>query len=198
MTNEQRQVLLGTIIGDGCLFKCDAGRNYRMNLAHSRKQKEYFLMKYDILKSIDFLRLENFTERTWTDKRTGNEYSEVRLQTKVSQQLTELYPVWYKNKKKIIPENEIFQLDELGLAVKYYDDGCYLSGRGCCISMCDYDDESLRNFRIFLLKKFDISTSVHKGNLLYIPKREVPKLQKIVQRYATPDVLYKLGELLET
>jgi len=198
MTNLQRQILLGTIIGDGCLFTSKANTNYRMNLAHSLKQKDYFMMKYNVLKTIDFLRLENYRERTWTDKRTHNEYSEIRLQTKVSTELTELYSVWYKDGKKIIPEKEIFQLDDLGLAVKYYDDGFILNSGGCSFSMCDYDDESIKNFRLFLLKKFDISTTVHRRKNVYVPKKESIKLKGIVTQHGTIDVLYKLGELLET
>ena len=190
--NEQQyQVLIGTVIGDGCLFTGKNNRNYRMNLAHSLKQREYFLYKYNVLK--DLINTKP-TQRTWRDKRTNNTYSEIRFQSKTNPLYTELYNTWYANGKKIIPKDEIFKLNEIGLAIKYFDDGFYNSNGAYSISMCDFDNESIKNFRILLMDKFNIDTNVHKSKYIYIPKRFSLKFKDIVIPYATNDVLYKLGE----
>ena len=45
----QEEVLIGTIIGDGSLIRQNkTAVKCRMSLAHSMKQKEYFLKKYEI------------------------------------------------------------------------------------------------------------------------------------------------------
>ena len=49
---EQEEVLIGTIIGDGCLFRSSKGSKRRLSLAHSLAQKEYFMAKYNALESL--------------------------------------------------------------------------------------------------------------------------------------------------
>ena len=190
--NYQKQILLGTVIGDGCLFKAKANINYRMNLAHSLKQEIYFNMKYNVLK--DLVNSEP-KKRSWIDKRTLKTYSEIKLQSLTNPLFTKLYHIWYKDGKKIIPKKEIFELDELGLAIKYFDDGHARVDKNYNISMYDYDKVSIENFRYFLLKKFNIETSLQSRNNIYIGKQSRDKFKSIIKKYATSDVLYKLGEL---
>lgn len=190
----QKQILIGTIIGDGCLFTGKYARFHRINLAHSIKQKKYFMMKYEIIKD---LVLSEPKESVEHDKRTNKNYYSIRLQSKASPLYTELYNVWYKDKKKVILLNEIEKIDKLGLAVKYFDDGSFIRNAGN-IAMNDYDFESVDNFRKVMYKKFNILTTLQKRKNIYIPKKEFINFKEIIMPYATSDVLYKLGELLET
>ena len=182
------EVLTGTIIGDGCIFKGKLNINCRMNLAHSLKQKEYFMKKYEILKSV--IKTDP-KERTWIDKRTKKEYSEIRFQSKTSEEFTRLREYWYKNGKKIIPKNSLDVMGETCLAVKYFDDG-YLTRGAYSISMNDYDEDSIKNFRLWLLDRFNINCSLHKKGVLYIKKNESYKLTPIISKFATQDVMYKV------
>ena len=187
----QKQVLIGTVIGDGCLFAGKYARFHRMNLAHSLKQKEYFMMKYKILKNLILSEPKECVEH---DKRTDKDYYSIRFQSKSSPLYTDLYNVWYKDKKKIIPLDEIKKMNELGLAIKYFDDGNILRNAGN-IAMNDYDLDSIENLRAVLYEKFNIKTTFQKSKTIYIPKKEFINFKNIILPYATSDVLYKLGRI---
>ena len=194
LTHEQEQVLIGTIIGDGCIFKCKKARFHRMNLAHSLKQEKYFMMKFNILEPI----VKTLPKkRTWTDARTNNEYHEIRLQSLTDKMFSSLYAQWYYGGKKILNLENLQKIDALGLAIIFFDDGYFLRGGGY-ISMNNFDIKSIENFQLFLLSKFGLETKIHKGGFLYFKRKVFPKLKAIIRPFATPDVLYKLGELLES
>lgn len=191
-TSEEEEVLLSCIMGDGCLFKNKENINYRMNLAHSEKQKEYFLMKYEAVKEfigVDYKFVSQF------NKKTNKTYYAYKFQSKVNPYFTIMYDKWYKNGKKIMPSDIKKVLTPKLLAYKFFDDG-FLTVSGFSISMDDYDKESVSNYRNAILENFGIETNIHKGGkVIYIPSSQKEKFKKLVIPYATKDVLYKLGEL---
>src|SRR5699024_7944426 len=65
-TEEQEKVFISMFIGDGAIYKSEGNKNYRVNLAHSDKQKDYFLMKYNKVK--DFIGVEYFKESQFHKK----------------------------------------------------------------------------------------------------------------------------------
>ena len=79
----------------------------------------------------------------------------------------------------------------------FFDDGFKTRGT-YCIAMNNFDRESINYFRMILLNKYENETTIHKDNTLYIRAKSKNKFKEIVKKYATKDVLYKLGELLET
>lgn len=192
-TNEQLQILIGTIIGDGCLFKDGNGAKHRINLAHCLEQREYFYSKYLILK--DLIRSEPFTQ-TQQHQKTGKTHSCVKFQSRVNELYTDLYNEYYKDGKKVLTDENVAALGWQGIAVKYFDDGNYIRGAGA-ISMCNYSAESIATFQNLLLKKFGIETTIQKNGVIYIKKSSFQKFKENIIRYATSDVLYKLGELPE-
>lgn len=190
ITKKEEEAIIGNIIGDGCIFKDTRGKHYRMNLAHSLHQKEYFMKKYEILKRL----IKNYPkERLWIDKRTNKEYGEIRYQTISNVIFNNFYNTWYKNGKKIIPYSELNKINETVISIKYFDDGSFIRDAGY-IAMNNYDEESISNLRYVLENKFNILTTIHKNKQIYIPRKEFKKFIEIVKPFATSDVLYKLGE----
>jgi hypothetical protein len=51
VSKKQREILIGTILGDGYLQKTGK-RNARLKLEHSEKQKDYIFWKYEELKNL--------------------------------------------------------------------------------------------------------------------------------------------------
>lgn len=191
-TSEEEEVLLSCIMGDGCLFKSKENINYRMNLAHSEKQKEYFIRKYEAVKDfvgVDYKFVSQF------NKKTKKTYYAYKFQSKVNPYFTRMYDKWYKNGKKIMPSDVKEVLTPKLLAYKFFDDG-YLNVSGYSISMDDYDIGSVSNYRNAMLENFGIETNIHMGGKkIYIPSSQKEKFKNLVIPYATKDVLYKLGEL---
>ena len=194
VTTLQNEVFISMAIGDGCIFKGEGNTNYRMNLAHCEKQKGYFLEKYNIIKNfigVDYKFYSNL------DRRTGKVYNHYRIQTKANPYFTRLYERFYKDGKKIIPSSLADDMTPRILAYKYFDDGNKIRDAHQ-IAMNDFDDKSIINFRSILLEKFGIGSTLQAGGTVYIPKKYSQDFIRIVKPFATSDVLYKLGELMET
>lgn len=190
----QEQVLIGTIIGDGCIFKGKGNVNFRMNLAHSFKQKQYFMYKYNILKNLKFKKPKIEKE---VHIKTNKEYTCIKTQSLTNPLFTELYGIWYKDGKKVIPKSQLNKIKDLAIAIVFFDDGSKTES-SYQISMSNYDIESINNFRILLFEKYGIETNLHKNKNVYIKAISKDKFKNMIKKYATSDVLYKLGELLET
>lgn len=188
-TKSEEDVLISLAIGDGCIFKSKASKNYRVNLAHSKKQKYYFLEKYEQIKN--FIEVDYFIE-TQEHSKTGNKHTCYKFQTRVHPYYTKLYNKFYRNGKKIIPDDFESIVNEKILAYKYFDDG-YKVRKAFSISMHDYDEESVNVFQRALYKVFDIkSTLQNEGRIIYIPVKESNKFRNIISKYATQDLHYKL------
>ena len=188
-TQLQKEVFISAAIGDGAIYKSNKNINYRMNLAHSDKQKHYFLMKYNIVK--DFIGTEYFRE-TQFHKRANKEYHCYKFQSKVNPFFTKLRERFYKDGKKIIPKDLERDITPRVLAYKFFDDG-HKTTSGYSISMDDYDGASTENLRMIMKDKFDIKTNIHDGGKkIYIPASERYKFKNIISPFATKDLHYKL------
>lgn len=187
-TKNQEDVLTSLAIGDGCIYKSKGNKNYRMNLAHSQKQKYYFLEKYNQLKS--FIETDYFIE-TQTHSKTGNKHTCYKFQTRVHPYYTEMHKKFYDNGKKIIPENFSEILNEKIIAYKYFDDGHKMTS-GYSLAMHDYDKESIEILKKAILKNFAIECNIHGEKSIYIPSIYRNEFTKILLKYATKDLEYKL------
>lgn len=184
----QKQFLLGNIMGDGYIYRSTEGSKYRMNLAHSLKQKEYFLFKYEELK--DLIK-SDYKESCKLDKRTGKEYCEIRFQTRVNDIYTDLYKKWYRDGKKIMTKDLLEECGEIALAIKYFDDGSKTKS-GYSIALNDYDDESIEAFACWLLEKFGIKSNIWSNKYVYINKANSEKFKEIISFVKCSDVQYKI------
>src|SRR3989344_1626241 len=112
-TSEQRSVVVGNILGDGCLCENWSKTNYRLQVGHSIDQKQYIMWKYSVLQN-------------WilTKPRFYARNNSLTIQTISHPELTSLHEMFYKEKKKIIPEQiESFLKDPLIMAVWFMYDG---------------------------------------------------------------------------
>ena len=184
----QHDYFVANAIGDGCIFKSKANTNYRMSLAHSLKQKDYFLHKYNAV--LDFINVQ-YSFVSEYHKVREKVYTCIKYQTKVNPYFTELYGKWYENGKKVIKKEYVKEINDRVLALKYFDDG-YKTKSAYYIAMDDYDEESLKVFMKHLLDNFDIPSNLHKRNRVYIESKHKDKLTVILKKYATEDVMYKI------
>lgn len=185
LTKFQRSVLIGTILGDGHLRISNI--NAYGDFAHSLKQKEYALNKYDILKNICFPP----KEESFIDKRSNKTYNRIHVRFSASSYLTDIYKMTYKEKKKIISKEILSEFNEISLAYLFMDDG-YKVRDGYAISTNCFDTESLINLKQLFNDKFDIDFSIWKSHIVYIPVRYAKKFKSIVSPYIIDSMLYKL------
>ena len=76
----------------------------------------------------------------------------------------------------------------------YMDDG-YKTQCSYGIATNCFTIEELNKFRIFLLEKFNLETSIHKGNRLYILAKSAKRFTELISPYICNCMKYKLWSL---
>lgn len=189
----QKEVLLGTLLGDGHLEK--NGKFVRLKIDHSLKQKDYVEYKYHI-----------FNEHAASepkvisvfDGRTSSIYKHVRFNTKTIPELVEFWKLFYQDRKKKIPK-EIIELfySPLSLAIWYMDDGARRTDCNALrIHSTAYPLEENILLKEMLLKNYGIKAKIHKVTknyyVIYIPSSEARKFCSLIELHTIPSLRYKL------
>jgi recombination protein RecA len=193
ITNRQNAIIIGTLIGDGCLER--NGKYARLRIDHSINQKEYLWWKYNELKTLVPSKPVIISSY---HKKEQKEYKRLHFAT-YSLDLFECYwKALYTNNRKTI-SNFIYAWlkDPLSLAVWYMDDGC--KRNDCNALRISADAFSLSEQKVLqdmLRKNFNIMATLHrKGKWwnLYIPKKEASKFVELVFPYIIPSLKYKIA-----
>ena len=206
--NDLKQLLIGSLLGDGSFTKIDSNSSSCcLIIAHKKEQYDYIKFKYDILDKYNLVNKIAFY--THNDYRFKNpEYTECRVKSRVNPVFTYIRNNSYINGKKAINLDIIEDIDALGLAIWYMDDG-YVTKSSCILSTCSFTTESQQRIADFLLGRFNLHFTVGKNdNSLYLLAKDFEKFKNLVSPYILPilqyklkpyskRVLYKSGELLE-
>ncbi len=119
LSTVEKQVILGTLLGDGSCTYCqeiDKTRNKGIRFTHSRKQKEYVEYKATLLKGLKGTVKDISVTNSFNSEKT-------HYQSLVNKAINECYKLAYKNYKKYVTAEWLNQLDWLGFAIWYMDDG---------------------------------------------------------------------------
>lgn len=107
-----KEIILGSLLGDGCLKINEKYKNARFSFRHSPKYEDYFFWKIDQLKEIS-------GEKCWWKEKDGK----LRYQSKALPELTEIYNFVSKRGKFKVRRRWLNLLSPLSLAVWWMDDG---------------------------------------------------------------------------
>lgn len=209
ITNELQQILIGSLLGDGS-FVYGSGRckNCFLSIGHSEKQLEYLRYKVGIISKY------GFTNKIYKYSYSNTRYKSGNLTTYYYK--TNLHPIFTQirnqsydlNGIKRINQEFVSDIDPLGLAIWYMDDG-YVTKNSCILSTCSFTQEEQRVLADILLKKFNLHFNIGKhDNSMYLQAKDFPLFVKIISPYIISCMQYKLipyskrvltkqGELLE-
>lgn len=192
INNIQRQVIVGTLLGDGCLYKDNIKSNYKLSFGHCEAQEEYFHWKIAMLDP--FIN----TFRKSPDKR-GNS---IMLQTATicHQDFNAFANLFYdKNRIKHIPKNLDMYLTPLALAIWIQDDGNLNNNVNMRIATMGFTEEENYLLRDYLLRCFFLKSKVmgfkYKNKQYYqlsLNKENTQKLSNIIRPYVTDSMKYKI------
>ena len=184
LTQLQKSVIVGSILGDGYLRIVPGRKNAFLEINHSFDQKEYVDWKYEILKSI--------CKSPPKSKEGNGKRLAHRFYTKQDENITKLYSIFYKNGKKIIPEN--FGIDPITLLIWYMDDGSRCSNSDFYLNTQQFDLKSQKKL-IFALKGLGLEAAINKDKKYFrlrFLKSSIAKLKKIIGEMLIPSMRYKL------
>jgi len=194
-TNEEFQIILGTILGDGHLVKQKKTGESQLYLGHSIKQQKYIEWKYDKLKRFVGCNIYPLKHKL-KYKKEVKEHTTLNFVTRKSNLFTKFRNVFYdENGKKIFPKEFVENnLSPLSLAVWYMDDG--YTRYGFQISTQSFSYEENKEILNILQKKFNLFGKIKeaKNNKFFIVfnASEKKKLKEIIRKYVVDCMKYKI------
>ena len=193
LTKKQKEILIGTMLGDGHLEK--NGRGARLRVDHTLKQDDYVHWKYTEFK--DFATAKPRVIRSF-HKNSKKFYERSHFSTFTSDIFLKWQDLFYENKRKIIPTNiQSLLTSPLTLAVWYMDDG--YKRNDCNALRLNTDLFSLAEQHLLaqcLKENFGIDSKVHKKGksyCLYVPQKSSEKFCQLVRPYMVGSLLYKVS-----
>lgn len=189
---EIKELIIGRVLGDSGLEITRGSINARMNNNHSIKQKEYIFHIYEQLKEFTKSppKLCSYVSNSKT-------YETYKFNTVNCVFFTELYSMFYVNKKKIIPLNIEEYLTARSLAYWAMDDG-YKSNNNFVFCTDSYTKEEVELLISVLKAKFYLDCTLYskdkvKGTYrIYIRARSMDLFKSLVRPYFHDSMLYKL------
>jgi predicted DNA-binding protein YlxM (UPF0122 family) len=188
----QKQIVVGSLLGNGCLYRDSNKANYKLSFSHCKKQEQYFHWKIAMMDPF----INTFRESI--DKR-GNS---VMLQTTTicHQDFNKFGDMFYDEKRiKHVPKNLDIYLTPLALAVWIQDDGnlkCGVNMRLATMSFTEIENYMLRDY---LKSCFDLNSKVmgfkYKEKQYWqitFNKGNTQKLSNIIRPYVTECMKYKI------
>ena len=185
LTELQRSIIIGTILGDGYLRIVSGKKNALLEVNHALSQKAYVDWKYEMLQA--------FCKSGPKSRKSNGTRMAYRFNTRQHPEITKLHTTFYGEGKKSIPDNLV--LDPIMLAVWFMDDGSRCRASDVYLNtqqFARHDQERLRESLLAL----GIESSLNKDkeySRIRIKKSSIPYLFESISPYIIPSMTYKIG-----
>jgi signal transduction histidine kinase len=180
--NNIKEILFGSLLGDGKLEMAPRAINARFGFIQSEKNKDYFLFVLNELSSLCSLK---YREYSYLDKRTGKIYKSLNFWTKSLLILNEFYIMFYINKVKIVP-NDLSLLSPIALAHWIMQDGSRGTCKGLYLCTDSFTEKDVKRLVDYIKIRYKISCSIHKFKgryRIYILAKSVHTVRDIINPY---------------
>lgn len=209
LTELQRQVILGSLLGDMSISMGYGKRNPRLDILHSTKQTEYVMWKYDVLENLVGTKPSVISELT----DFGSGYSKInykmRFNTRLLPCLLPIYSLVRGDGNKYISKSWLDEIvDPIGLAVWYMDDGSSTDKYHISFALGLISPKECSVLQDWMLQKWDINSHIYKikcvmpkylhsiHSVLSIGlKSNLRKFKELVEPYIISSMRYKIDKL---
>ena len=184
LSDLQKEVLIGVLLGDGHLETQNGGRTYRLKIEHSSLQKEYADWLYEVFKE-----WVTTPPRERTQIVLGISYNKYGFSTLSHGAFRFYAQQFYQNKKKVLPKAIQKWLSPIAMAVWYMDDGSIKSShhRALIINTQSFSLPDLKRLISILKDKYGIEMK---------PRKQSRKSIEIYQLITTSDTVAKFVDLI--
>ena len=180
ITLRQREILIGSLLGNGHLAKTTRGYAFRVN--HGLMQKEYVDWKYQELSS-----LTNGVPSTYK--------SAYYFRTVSHHYFDEMRDLFYRKDRKIIPRNIDRLLTPLAIAVWFMDDGTK-EGNQARINTQSFTKKEKKKLSDTLEATLGIKSTINRDKHLFrlrISDQSMSLFREMVAPHIVPSMRYKLS-----
>ena len=195
--SDQFQLIIGSLMGDArleCRSKSiRAKHTARLRIHQSDKQKEYVFWKYQILKNL-VRRGPRFT-KVWHDKKRNKNHYSWYFHTVSSETFGLFHRFFYRNGTKIVPVELLKELNLLGLAIWYMDDGSN-NGNSITLNTHCFSEQEQVVIQDLLKNTFGVVATIVKDRnklKIGIGSREYQKFIDFVKPYIPESMNYKIS-----
>ena len=195
LTDVQKDILVGTLLGDASLELYGRSINARLRFDQTFPNHASYLMNL----YSNFYNLAGAGPKVYIrkpDVRTNKVYSSLQFKTLAYPCLNYFYNLFYKDKKKIIPSNISDWLTARALAYWICDDGSLNSYNQTILCTLAYSYEDLIKLSEALSLNFKLRTRLTKFKSdqwgIVIPVKQEVYLRDIVLPYMHYSMLYKI------
>lgn len=201
-TEELREIIFGSLLGDAKLELPPRGINARFGFTQSVKHSEYFYSFYNIFNNLSFCGAAGPRTYSYEDERTGNIYISLSFVTLAFPIFTDFFNAFYQGPIKIVPFNLIELLSPLALAHWIMQDGSLGTAGGLYLCTDAFNPEDVVKLAAFLTSKYNLDCTTPKApgkngkkghKRIYIKKSSVSLVKALVLPYMHSSMLYKLG-----
>ncbi len=192
LTGFQKEILIGSMLGDGHLSLMPNGKSARLMIEQSYGHKDYVEWLWNIFRFWTNKPPRKVIRKSWNKK-----YAKYTFQTFSHPELLEVHRCFYLKNKKIVPENIGDMLTKQAFAVWFMDDGSTKSkecnGRLICTHGFTVDEVSRLTF--VLSSKFGLICHPRwqtDGTEIYISAKSAGKLFRLLNPFICDSMKYKL------
>ena len=190
----QKQILLGGILGDSYFHRQDNS----IRFSHSDKQLSYLMWKRKFFNSDDVRKIH---KRLYKEGYVGYYFEFVNRKHKYETFFNFIQKHGYQNTTKKISLKYLNELDSLGLAVWWMDDGCLSIHKGnrygkLCTHCFNYEEHILikKYFNDRWGNSVDIKEEKHKYYFIKLNVTALKKFIQIIYKHVVeiPEMIYKI------
>ena len=191
LTDQQEQILIGLLLGDGHLETQNQGRTFRLKVEHAISQKDYVDWIFAKFKNLALTKPQIKLQMVAGKMRQKYWFSTISTGS-----LRFYGQQFYVSRKKVVPEIIAKFASPLSLAVWFMDDGSLKSKhhKARILNTQCFDDLSLQRLQK-MLEKFGIKTTLRQqreGKQIYIPSTEIEKFISIIKPFVHKTMEYKI------
>jgi len=192
-TIEQKQILFGSLLGDGCIRINEKSDSARFSEGHCDLQRGYLEWKQGIL--LPFSKPIKRERKTLDDGRVALGYS---FRTHFHPLFVEFYKMFYdENGIKHYPDCFVDLINPLSLAVWYLDDGGLSVGKsnknGSYLISSSFSRESLEEIVEILNDKYDLNAECRERELNAIMIGNKDGFFNLIKNYIHDSMVYKIS-----
>lgn len=211
LTTKQKDLIFGTLLGDGNLQTENQGRTWRYRALHSTRQKAYLDHKYEILKA---LCASGPAKDEFFDDRTQRVYERYAFNTVKTPSLNFYANMFYAKDPitgkyvKDVPKNIEKFLTPRALAYFYMDDGALKwKGKSNGMRICtdNFSLTGVQRIQKALKNLYNVDTTLSKRTLkdgtvrfrITIPERSSSTFREVIRPHLVDSMKYKVSDGLK-
>ena len=193
LTDEQKEVLIGILLGDATLETQNGGRTYRMKIEHSAKQRAYAEHLYKLFS--DWARTKPWERKVTLNN--GKTYTNIVFSTLSHPSLRFYAQQFYQGRVKVVPRLIGRWLTPKAIAYWFMDDGSIKSkqSKGVIFNTHGFQKQEVGRLIQVLCGKFHLEAKFRKqkeGYQIYVSGKSYESFTKLVLPHILPEMMYKI------